>query len=691
MGKILRASLLIWVTVIIVFPLLSVSGALSDPDPNRNEIVWATGYDTSATNLNPWKSDPAYGVGFMYEQLFGYNAETDEIIPVIGKNYSWDPTDPTECIVDINPAAEWSDNTSITAEDVVYSYMLAMWNASRFGADMRSRLAGGSGPSPTAPGSTTVFDACVNVSDTRVVFKTSPSYPHTGYLEMWLRSDIPIIPKTVWVEIMALQYGLGKTLDDFQNDWFDETQIAEKWKVCSGPYLPYKRDPAGLTEIYKLRDDWWGSGVIHKDLPNTHGVPEVPFIGLKHIGDNNVKNLEFFSGNIDFFGGFLADVWDTQATYSNVKTWFGTSAPYYQSASSLVECVPNWNYYPFNQLWFRQALAYAIPYEYSSETAACGYLQRARQGFIDDRVAPLKSIYNASIQTKYGINTDLAQATQILNEYCYYEPVDGWSTGGKGWYVKNVTGDDLSKVDAGTDAVVADANGTYDGTQVKLGPYTSHTVGTWGDVDLANQFWCDAFTDNLHITVTYETVGGDWGALQTKLKDGDFELSMMCASPKLTNDPIVFLNGYRGAMVEDGSNVYDKNVSNWYGPNATAFENAFRAFEISARGSDYSLRNASIMQEMLALAIPTIPLYGNGFWYTYSDTYWTGWVSKVNNFNQVTAPWDSGNPVIRARLIYNLQATGAVDDPTWWIVTIVAVAGVAALAIGLIIRRRRNA
>ncbi len=697
MGIVFRRLLLMgFVTILVSMPLLSVSGAVTIPP--RAQIVWATGYGGMPNSLNPWRSDPAYGTGFMYEELFGYNAEKGTIIPVIGTSYSWSSTDPTECIVNINPKAKWNDAaaTAITADDVVYSYMLAMWNTSRFGPDLRQRLSGGFDASPTEPGSTTAFTACVKVTDTQVKFKTNASFPHTGYLDMWLRSDIPIVPKSVWEVIMNYQRSLPtlNTLDDFTNDWFS-TSFNAGWKVCSGPYLPYLRGETNNIEIYKLRSDWWGSGVIHTDLPNTHGVPEAPYIGMIHYtGGNDAQNIAFFQGYIDFFGGFLANVWEYQEDFPGLKTWYGTQAPYFYSASSMVECVPNWQFYPMNQLWFRKALAYAIDYTTYSQTAACGYLQRARQGFIDDRIAPLKSIYNQTIQDTYKIDYNVAAALALLDANCYYEPVDGWSAGGAGWYVKNVTGDDLLKNDAATGLPVTDANGTYEGTQVKLGTYECITVGGWTDVDLAAEMWCTAFTNVLHINTTLTKTSGGSGDPTNhyaRMKAGTFDLAMACFSPRLMSDPLVLLNGYRGAIQEIGAAQYDKNTSNWYGPFADQFEQAFEAFEITARDTAESKYYASVMQECLASQIPTIPLYGNGYWYSYFDTYWTGWVNSVDNFNQVTTCWDSSNPAVRARVIYNLKSTGAPDIPWPLIFGIVAIAAIAALVIGIVVMRKRNA
>ncbi len=165
-------------------PLISFSQAQS-VFPDRSQIVWGTGYWQTAASLNPWASNPAYGITGMYETLFGYNGITNKIIPVIGTSYYWDPSNDCQCIVNLNSQAKWSDNQPITADDVVYSYELAMDNTSNFGPDMQTQL-----------------QDIIELNSTAVMFTTKPAYHHTGYLDVWLTTNVPIVPMHVWTVIM---------------------------------------------------------------------------------------------------------------------------------------------------------------------------------------------------------------------------------------------------------------------------------------------------------------------------------------------------------------------------------------------------------------------------------------------------------------------------------------------------------
>jgi hypothetical protein len=51
----------------------------------------------------------------MYETLFGYNAMTDTVIPVIGTSNFWNIASDTEYIINLNPATKLSTGAAITA------------------------------------------------------------------------------------------------------------------------------------------------------------------------------------------------------------------------------------------------------------------------------------------------------------------------------------------------------------------------------------------------------------------------------------------------------------------------------------------------------------------------------------------------------------------------------------------------
>ena len=694
MKKQLIKSCFVGAAILLILPFLPLSLAATTVPPRQN-VVWATGYWQGASSLNPWNSNPAYGIATMYETLFGYNAVDGKYIPVIGTSFYWNPANDTECIVNLNPAAKFSDDSFVTAEDVVYSYKLAMYNSSNFGPNMCSRL------EHIAPflNEFDVEKGVVKVNSTAVKFITQSAFDHTGFLDVWLSSNVPIVKKSVWSAIFASQAAAGKYMDDFANDWFSST-FNSTWKVTSGPYLPYYTSPTRDIEIYELRSDWWGAGKIHTDLPNG-GIPQAKYIGLNHYPSNTLQDFGFLQGDIDYYSGYFDKIWTVMPTHPEISTWFGDQQPYMVGVSSMLECVPNWLKYPFNELWFRQTLAYAIDYDESSKTAASSYLQRAKQGFVDNLSAPLAPIYNDTIQQTYGIDTDLNAALALLFEHCYLSDgtnLTGAAAGTWSWYTKDTPSAYLGMPLAGFGAgqVVADALPGVLGTNVKIpfdddvdgspqmSPdegYDCITVTGWTDVDIATQMWCSAFY-SLNISTVYREVGYDpWVAAFEK---STFELGMMCSSPKLMNNPVVFLNGYRGP------HIWNRNTTSWSGAAANAYEAAFEAFEVATPGSAEYKKQASIMQEMLASEIPSIPLYGNGFWYAFSNKYWTGWVSAANDFNQITTCWDNDNFALRTRQILNLRSTGAVPIPWDWIFGIVAIGAIAALVIGIVVMRKRR-
>jgi ABC-type transport system substrate-binding protein len=643
------------------------------------------GYWQNARALNPWNSNPAFGIAYMYDTLFGVNFKNNpsgDIIPVIGTSYSWG-TNTSECTVTLNSAAKWNNGSAVTAEDVVFSYKLAMTNSSNFGSDMTAQL-----------------KDVVKVDATHVKFITKPTTNRTQFLDIWLTSNVPIVNMGVWTEIIAACNGATNNtiggiagqhspivqgpyaLDGFDNDWFNASFPAA-WKVASGPYLPFYRSADFNQEIYQKQASWWGSGVIYGDLPNTAGnIAKCPgYIGMDHFASNDLQNAAFLNGEIDWFAGFIGRLDAITAAYPTINSWYEQNPPFEIGVSSMVELTLNWAFFPFNQLWFRKALAYAIDYDTFSGTYASGYLQRARQGFVDDRASSLAGIYNATVQSTYGIDYNLTLAETMLN-----------TTGGA---VYNAKEDLWYVMNTGAYTGMQNANGSYitPGQMIILGPYTSITVGGWTDVDASTgctKGWCDAFTTKLNITFT--GVNTDYGTWSSSFQDRSFQTAMMCSSPKLLLRPVAFLNGYRSA----GPNyhaAFNRNTTGWNDTDAGLYEIAYQKMLSSLVDSQAYNDSADDMQLYLARDVPSIPLYGNGFWYAYNNATWIGWLNVNNAFNQVTTNWDNDNFALRERFVINLSQNPVVLPPpdlTLWF-GIIAIAALVALVIAVIVMRKRGA
>lgn len=75
---------------------------------------------SSNSNLNYIEQRSASGE-VLYETLFMYNSMNNQLYPLLGTSYEWNG-DRTEITVTLNPDARWSDGTSVTAQDVAYTF-----------------------------------------------------------------------------------------------------------------------------------------------------------------------------------------------------------------------------------------------------------------------------------------------------------------------------------------------------------------------------------------------------------------------------------------------------------------------------------------------------------------------------------------------------------------------------------------
>lgn len=482
-----RVLLLVMLSFLIIVPISSAFVNASEPKTAaaRQETVWAAGYRTKAPQLNPFSNDPAYGIAYMYEPLFGYNYEKSKLIPVIGKSYTWD-TDGLGIVVELNTAAKWSDGSAITAADVVYSYECAE-KCVQFKSDMELRL-----KEVVAVDADTVHFVLMN-----------STYKYTLQLDQMVTGQVPIVPKAVWTKIVAA----NADLDAFTNDWFDSTFDAS-WKVASGPYVPDTRSATADEEVYKKSTTWWGLGKIHTDILTTDTYPAA--IGLRQYADNTATNTAFLSGEIDLHAGFFSKIQDEMAKDPYVNGWNGQSKPYYMNLGAVIEIGFNYDRAPLDQAWLHRAMSYVINYADVSATAGEGNWKQSKVGLIQD-YAPAKADFSQKCEDTYGIKYDIAKGKALLAANAV-EKADGWYTkvGNK-----------------------------------KLGPYEILVPQGWSDVVMAAQMWAKAFTDELGIPCTAKEV--DFGAaFQPNVGKGDFDMVMQCCGPHMVNNALEIFRGQTG-------------------------------------------------------------------------------------------------------------------------------------------------
>ncbi|MFX0063197.1 MAG: ABC transporter substrate-binding protein [Candidatus Hermodarchaeota archaeon] len=615
--------------VVLVAPLTStvqLAAAQDDTLPSREEIVWSTGYWQGPTGWNPFFWEEAWGTFFMYENLFDYNYETDELMGILGKNMVW-KEDGKKIEIALRPEAKWSDDTQVTADDVIYTYdhLLSL----RFGgfADRVESM------------------TKLNDSGLEVTLKDEAKYSRVIWEGFMGYNKIG--PKHIWEEIVAYQktnvgdWG-GWELQEFKNNWFDPT-FNEDWKVCSGMYEPYYLSDTLDKHLYVRRDDWWGNDIL--------GAPKPKYIGQLHYATNFAVNQAFRAGESDYYGGYYPRVWELLAENPYIHLWTD-NPPYFLPVSGIVELVPNHFRFPFNQLWLRQALAYAINYDDMSEVAASGYLEKARAGYLSNVSAVQKDLYDPAVEAAYAIDFDPAKAVEILEENCF-KHTDG------AWYTNDVPAQYQGMLGHNNESI-SDELPTEPGYNVKLGDWDIDVVYGWSDSMMQTTLLSTYFAD-IGITTTPNFV--EYGAYVTNFQAMDFDIENFVMGFSCMATP------QAGFTLFQGTAGQWTNFTAWYNP---TYVEKFEAFETSAPGSAEEQQLASDLQEEIASKLPAIPISPNGYWYGFNTRYWTGWPNENDPWIQVTAPWATGNAGVMQAIIRNLEPGAEIPTPGFGFIPVFA-------------------
>ena len=570
-------------------------------EPPREETVWVTGSLISPTNLNPWSIYPGFGLPLMYETLFGFNAFSQTDIPCIATDYQWN-IDGSYIVVNLNPAARWSDGLIIDSDDVKYSYELAK-NQKLFKEEFEKRIS-----------------SFLALDNDTIRINVKQDYNFSRYVENSLKNNVPIVPKHVWSQINAsyansITGELGQ--EEFENDWWDPS-FNSSWKVISGPYCPVYKDNFGDIVAYEYREDWWGAEAdIYSELENWNEDPP-RYVGSNRYTCGCVSN-PLVLGYVDLYEGYYDRIWDVwenadpDSPAAYIYTWFNRSAPYHLAVSALMNLAPN-HQHPDGIIAikeFRQALAYAIDYDPIPDTAASGYWSKAKPGFIDNNSAFHAPYYNASVTEQYEKYLDISKAVALLE---------------------------------GIPNMVHEVNGSWSYNGTPLGPYQMIWPTGWISGIAFTDMVCEDITENLNITITTLLVDYE-PTYKAMIDTNNYDFAMFVGGNQLADTPQRFLDYMRG------EHLLRKNVTSW--ENST-FEDLWQTLE-TANATAYA-DNLDEMQEILAREVPEIPGFATPYHYQYSNYYWEGWNNAESQYQQICTTFTNDQWIIKQRLFLNLKS-----------------------------------
>lgn len=661
----------LFLMVVSATSLAVIADGGSDPDPDRADIFETTGYHVRPPATNPlmhWNVQ--FGTYFMYEPLFDYNymlPEGERIIDLLGTDIEW--ADDGETInIKLRENVKWSDGEDFDAEDVIYTFEnYCTWIGSW----------------PTKVESIEEGDTALDV-----VVTMNASWAYSREIFDLLTRRHAILPEHAFSQaIAAWEETAGNGWYNFPNDWLSD-DYEDDWKAATGPYLPEYYSDTFDREVFKVNEDWWGfdDDAATGEERTLFGTLETSptYIAHNHYPNNAAGNLALEDGNIDLSAKYVPRIWSVMQRNPNINTWTNGAEPYYLSQSSLVELVFNFQRYPFGEHWVREMIGYAIDYDDVNQVASSGYLTRAKVGRVDNNSENHQSVYDEQVEEDYGLSYDINESKDILE-------ANTVEVGGV-LYTKDVSAD-LKDLPVSLGGPGPDQNTTMSGHNVRLVPEGGWTI-------IVPQGWSDSVLTTTAVALSLAEGMGlatspavkEQNAWVADVDNRDFDMAYQCCGPKL-QEPV-----WRQFQYMLGQpNLWAGNNAGWkYGddnetrnPNYdSTFYDTFQEYDIAEPGSAEEKDLASEMQVMIAEELPTVPLFGNGYWYTFSTDNWGNFPTAARPWLHPTTVWSNTNPGAMIYLVMGLTKGGDAASPLPIVPIFLSLATVAT-AVALLRRRRQ--
>jgi len=266
------------------------------PDLPRNQtLVLANGITSPVGVTNPWVV-PGYthqeGNAFMWEPLMYYGIYADKYIPWLAQSMEYTSKDFTGLEIKLNPMAQWSDGTPVTADDVVYTFDQQAKN---------EKL-------PYHAQFDQYYDSATAKDKETVEVKFKIPAPRFKFEVLTLKFDtgIPIVPKA-WEEKQK-----------------DYTSAAGGTDIPhSGPYdlVAWNAN----QKIFNLRESWWA---IKAGLMADPAVKRVILVNINgqqmDTVAQRVVNNEI-DASLDMRAQIIGNI---LAQNPKVQSWTGNESPY---------------------------------------------------------------------------------------------------------------------------------------------------------------------------------------------------------------------------------------------------------------------------------------------------------------------------------------------------------------------------
>jgi len=507
------------------------SGTTSGQSATASNASLTIGVDngspTFSDNFNPFAPGNRIGTSYIFEPLFFVNNIDGKVTPWLGTSYEWQGN--KTLVVTVRNGVKWNDGQSFSAADVAFTFNYLKKY-----------------PALDSQGLWQILSD-VTASGDKVTFNFKTANVPTFYSIV----TTVIVPQHIWSSIT------------------DPTKQMMKNPVATGPYMEGNFTPYQYT-LTKNPTYWQADKV------------QVKSIVFPVLGNNQTAALKLSSGQWDWATLFLPNVQKTfvskDPNYN--KYWF--------PAGGVVSLALNLTKAPFNDVQFRQALAYAIDKQQISKQAEDGYVNVASQAGL---ILPGQSqSLDPSLPNQGIYSYDLQKAKQVLSQ---------------AGYKTNSSGQLLDKSGKAISFSIEVPNGWSDWIQ------TAQVI--------------QSNLKQLGIAVNVTTP--QYGAYSQSLSDGQFDGALMGfggqASPYQAYNSL--LNSQFAVPVGQSTS---QNQERWKDP---AVDAVLANWQQSTNQSTQQNDAYQIEQKMYK-DVPVIALFYGATWSEFSTKKFTGWPSASNPY-----------------------------------------------------------
>ena len=347
----------------------------------RNETLYLSGQQWGApTTFNPlaesWMAAWPVGGKFnlVYEPLVTYNGLNGKIEDLLGHLVE-ELSNNDSIVVELNPAAKWSDGVRVNSNDVKFMYTKGPINVSgQISAIHVDTVRANNG-----------------MTTERLSFMVAKDKRNNPLSVRDLLQAIRIAPAHIFEPLIV-----KKGLDNVKK------MMMDKDPVVSGPYNIKEYSPKWIA--LERRDDYWGNVALHDGkLP----VPKYIVHPMYKSNDQIVSALR--EGSLDASISYIPRIWYKKAF--GIHTWFD-AAPYF-APDVIPMLMINTMKEPLNDKRFRRVLATAIDYATIRMFAVSNSSSPLQPGLIVP--TNLERHYIADEDKNFAVNLAISDEAKRIN------------------------------------------------------------------------------------------------------------------------------------------------------------------------------------------------------------------------------------------------------------------------------------